>query len=49
MNKDKSTKPGKGKSSPDALTKSSKKANIELTEDELKRVSGGTTTIKQKS
>ena len=31
----------KSKSSPDALAKASKKGSIELSEDELKRVSGG--------
>jgi bacteriocin-like protein len=38
---DKPSKPGKPGSSPDKLVKTGKKASIELTEDELKKVSGG--------
>ena len=48
----KSKQPGKGKaggqSSPDALTKTTKAKQIELTEADLKRVSGGRDTLKFK-
>lgn len=38
---EKPSKPDKPTSSPDKLTKSSKKGKIELTEGELDKVSGG--------
>jgi bacteriocin-like protein len=37
----KSTKKGKPIASPDDLLKTSKEGSVELTEDELKKVSGG--------
>lgn len=38
---EKGAKPGKGAASPDELTKKGAKGSIELSEEELKRVSGG--------
>jgi bacteriocin-like protein len=43
---DKPSKPGKPGSSPDKLVKTGKKVSIELTEDELKKVSGGVVFLK---
>jgi len=40
---DKSTKKGKSISTPDELVKVGKEGKVELTEEELKKVSGGLT------
>ena len=44
----KTEKSKKSKTSPDALIKPSKKGDIELTEDELDKISGGPTAVELK-